>query len=124
MGHLVILGTMSFELWSLSLNVCDPDTRHERAVPLRAAHAFTALLFEHADLRPARLAVDDAEHFGAAHKRRTGHHFAAVFGEEQNLLEGDLLAGLGRAPIEFDNCAWRYLHLPTTGLNNRVHGGT
>ena len=45
---------------------------------LGAAHALAALLLEHADLRAARLAVDDADDAGVGDERRAGEHLTAV----------------------------------------------
>ena len=63
---------------------------------LGPAHALAALLLEHADLRAARLAVDDADDPGVGDKRRAREHVAAVFLDEQHLLERDLGAGSPR----------------------------
>ena len=62
---------------------------------LGPAHALAALLLEDADLRAARLAVDDADDLDVGHKGRAGEHFAAVLLEEQHLVDGDFVARLG-----------------------------
>src|SRR5262245_24465275 len=47
-------------------DVFDPHAREDRAVTPGPAHALAALLLEHADLRPARLALDDADDAGVS----------------------------------------------------------
>src|SRR2546425_11060420 len=87
----------------------------------RAPLALPALLLEDPDFRPARLAVDDAHHLGAGHKRRAGDELAAVLGEKQHLLEGHVRAAVARGAVNLHRRARRNLYLPSAGLNNRVH---
>src|SRR2546428_843699 len=87
----------------------------------RAPLALPALLLEDPDFRPARLAVDDAHHPGASHKRRAGDELAAVLGEKQHLLEGHVRAAVARGAVNLHRRARRNLYLPSAGLNNRVH---
>src|SRR5262245_42323594 len=85
------------------------------------AESLSALLLEHADLRPAALAVHHAQHFGAANKGRACQQLSAVFGQKQNLVEGDFLARLGSPSVELDGDARRDLDLTTPGLDDCVH---
>src|SRR5205823_14163414 len=87
----------------------------------RAPLALPALLLEDADFRPARLAVDDAHHFGAGHKWRAGDELAAVLGEKQDLLEGHVGAAVAGRAVNLHRRPRRNLYLPSAGLNNRVH---
>ena len=64
--------------WQLYLNVRNAHARVDGAMAFRAPLALPALLLEDPDFRPARLAVDDAHHSGAGHKRRAGDELAAV----------------------------------------------
>src|SRR5262245_42160925 len=80
-------------------DVGDAHAGVEGAVSLRPALALAALLLEHADLRPARLAFDDAHDAGVRDVRRSGQHFAAVLFDEEYLLECDARALLGHAAV-------------------------
>ena len=51
----------------------------------------------------------------------TGQHFAAVFFDEQHLIECQLGAGLSRCPVDPDELTGYHLHLTTTRLNDCVH---
>ena len=79
---------------------------------LGPAHALAALLLEDADLRAARLAFDHADDPGVGDERRAGEDFAAVFFDEQHLLERQLGAGLARRAVERGEAARSDLHLP------------
>ena len=70
---------------------------------LGPAHALAALLLEHADLRAARLAVDDAEDLHVGHEGRAGEHFAAVLLEEQHAIDAHFVARLGVDPVDLDD---------------------
>jgi hypothetical protein len=85
------------------------------------AHALAALLLEHPDLRAARLAVDHADDLRVGHERRAGEHLAALFFEEQDLLDGDRLARRGLDAIDRDDRAWAHLHLAPARLNDCEH---
>ena len=79
---------------------------------LGPAHALTALLLENADLRAARLAVDDADYLCVGDKWRTGDDVAAIFLDKQHLLKGELSALLAQCAVHFDdgpgrNLSWR-----------------
>src|SRR5262245_26185856 len=90
-------------------------------MPLGAAHALPALLLEDADLWPARLAFDHPDDLGIGHKWRTRQHFAAVFFDEQALVDRELRAGLARRAIDRGDPARDDLQLTTTRLNDCVH---
>src|SRR5688500_11899502 len=105
----------------LQLNFGDADAGQRAAVTLGPAHALTALLLEHADLRPARLAVDDAQHFHVRHERRPGQHFAAVLVvllDEQDAIDADFVPRLGVDAVDFDDVPRGDLHLAAAALND------
>src|SRR5690349_8545506 len=84
------------------------DVRHSHpgvgtAVTARLAEPLAALLSEHADLRSARLPVDDADDAGVGDKRGSRDHLPAVLFEEQHLVERDFLADLGLNAVERDD---------------------
>src|SRR5438552_14156674 len=106
MSHRVMLESEKYKLKSVTViksvrpmlrdNVRNAHARVNRAMAFRAPLALPALLLEDPDFRPARLAVDDAHHLGAGHKRRAGDELAAVLGEKQHLLEGHVRAAFAR----------------------------
>src|SRR5688572_23407705 len=80
--------------------------------------ALAPLLLEHANLRSARLAVDDADHAGVGDKGCSGEHLAAVLFEKEHLVEGDFLADLSLEAIDGDHRARVHLHLAPARLND------
>src|SRR5215212_7534375 len=105
----------------LALNVRDPDEGEGAAMPFRPAHTLAALLLEHADLRSARLALDDARDACAADDRRARHDFAAVLFDEEHVGERQFVTHLALDPVDRDRGAWRHLHLVPASVDNRVH---
>src|SRR4051794_21182165 len=102
---------------SLDDDVRDADARVDRAVAFGPAHALPALLLEHADLRPARLALDDGVNLGVRDVRRTGENLAAVLLDEQDLFERDGGPWLGDRASDERESARRNLHLVARGLD-------
>src|SRR5471030_572534 len=109
---------------------CDPGLRHdllnldprvERAVAVGPAHALTALLLEHADFRPARLALDDADDLRVGDIRRARQDLAAVFFDQQYLADRDFFARLTGRAVQLGKLAGDYPHLPAARLNDCVH---
>src|SRR5882672_10568968 len=105
----------------LHLNIRDPHARHRAAMPACLAEALAPLLLEDAQLRPARLAVDDANHLRVGDKRRAGDDVARVLLDEQHLLEGELLARFTCGSVDLDDSSRSDLDLAAARLNNRVH---
>ena len=87
----------------------------------RLPEALAPLLLEHAELRPARLAVDHPEHLRVGDERRAGDDVAGVFFDQEHLVEREFRARSRRAAVDVDDRAGRHLELAATGLNNRVH---
>src|SRR5688572_33483047 len=87
----------------------------------RLAEALAALLLEHAQLRTARFAVDDAEDLGVGDKRSARQDISRVFLDQQHLFEVEFRPGLTGRSIDLDDSAGRNLDLTAAGLNNRVH---
>ena len=54
---------------------------------LRAPHALPSLLLEHADLRSARLAIDNRHDARVGDEGRAGDDLTAILLDEQHLLE-------------------------------------
>src|SRR5258705_9952934 len=107
--------------YSLNLNVRDPHARHRAAMPACLAEALAPLLLEDAELRPARLAVDDANHLRVGDKRRAGDDVARVLLDEQHLLEGELLARFTCGSVDLDDGSRSDLDLAAARLDDRVH---
>ena len=74
----------------------------------RPAHALAALLLEHANLGSARLAFDDADDARVGDKRRAGEHFAAVFLDQQDLVERQFGARLAGRAVDGRETAGRH----------------
>src|SRR5215831_6478539 len=105
-------------LKSSEKDLLNPHARVSRPMTLRAAHALAAFLLEHANLRPARLALDHRHDARLGDERRSGDHFAAVFLDQQHAVVGELGPGLaGRAVDEHDR-AWSHSDLLRTGLDD------
>src|SRR5580765_3410469 len=85
------------------------------------AEALAPLLPEHANLRTARLPVNDADDLGVGHKRCAREHLAAVLLEEQHLVERDFLADLGVKPVQRDHGPGVDLDLAPARLNDCEH---
>src|SRR5688500_2033325 len=85
------------------------------------AEALAPLLLEDANLRAARLAVDNADHFGVGNEGCSGKHLAAVLFEKKHLVEGDFLADLGLEAVDRDHRARVHLHLTPAGLYDCEH---
>src|SRR5688572_14726164 len=85
------------------------------------AEALPALLLEHAQLRTARLAIDNAYDFRVGDKGRSSDDVARVFFDEQHLIEREGGAVLAGCAVDFNHGAGRHFDLPATGLDNRVH---
>src|SRR4030095_2096365 len=85
------------------------------------AEALPALLLEHAQLRAARLAIDDAHDFRVGDKGRSGDDVARALFDEQHLIEREGGAVLAGCAVDFNHGAGRHFDLPATGLDNRVH---
>src|SRR5256885_950353 len=101
MSHLVAIPLAPEPCGSGSKNdIGNANARVDRAMSLRAAHALAALLLEHANLRSARFAFDDRFHAGVGDERRAGRDFAAVFFDEQHLLERELGARFAGRSVE------------------------
>src|SRR4030095_8158703 len=115
MSHDVVSSLRSDE------DVLDPDAGQGAAVALRPAHALALLLLEDADLRPARLTVDDTDAPGVGDEWRAGEHFAAVLFEHQHAVDADFLAGFDVDAIHGDDRARRHLDLPSAALNDCEH---
>src|SRR6516225_6108922 len=105
----------------LDLDFFDPHAREGAAMPLGVALCLPALLLEHADLRPARLRIHDADHLHVCDKRCPGEHFAPVLLEEEDAIDADLVAGLRVEPVDLDDAAGGDLHLPPAALNDSEH---
>src|SRR6185503_18000113 len=105
----------------LQLNIRDPHARQRAAMPAALAEALAPLLLEDAQLRPARFAVDDANHLRIGDKRRTGDDVARVLLDEQHLLEGELLALFTGGPVDFDDRSRSDFDLAAARLDDRVH---
>src|SRR5215510_6144335 len=88
----------------------------------RLAEPLAAFLLEHPQLRPARLALDDADDPGARDERRAGEHLSGVLLDEQYLLERHFGAVLAQQAVDLDNRARRHPDLTTPRLNDGVHG--
>src|SRR6185436_836351 len=116
--------TSHFTLQTSHFDSGDADPRVGAAMSARAPDALAAALLEHADLRAARLAVDDADDLHVGDERRAGEDFAAVLFDEQHLIDRDLRARLGLDPIHGDDGARGDLHLPAAGLDDCEHGCT
>src|SRR5689334_20412313 len=84
----------------LQNDVLDSHARVDGPVALRPAHALATLLLEHANLRAARLAVDDGDDAGIGHVRRTGENFTAVLLDEQHGLERHFRARLADGAVD------------------------
>src|SRR5205085_10213297 len=84
---------------NLRLNVGNAHACHRAAVSARLPESLAALLLEHAQLRAARLAVDDANHLGVGDKRRARDDVAGVLLDEEHLFEGELLALFPRRSV-------------------------
>src|SRR5688572_31495129 len=94
------------------------------AVPFRPAHVLAALLLEHADLRTARLAVDDAENLDVGDKRRTGQDLAAVLLEYEDPVDADFLTHLGLEVVNSHDRSLADLQLTAAALNDCEHART
>src|SRR5262245_14828940 len=105
----------------LHQNVFDSHAREDRAVAPGPAHALAALLLEHADLRPARLALDDRDDAGVGDERRTGEDVAAVLFDEQHLFERQFGPGFTDGAVYQHDAPWRDLQLTPAALDDRVH---
>src|SRR2546423_7198011 len=106
----------------LDQNVLHAHTRERAAMSLRATHALASLLLEHADLRTAGFAVDDADDLGVGDERRAGQHLAVLL-EQQHAIDADLVARLRVDAIDGDERAGHDLYLPAAALNDCVHAG-
>src|SRR5687768_7019728 len=106
---------------SLELNIRNPHPGEEAAVTAGLAEALAPLLLEDAQLRAPRFAVDDADHLGIGDEGGAGHDVSRVLFDEQHLVERECRPGLAGDAVDLDDSAGRYLDLPATGLNNRVH---
>src|SRR5436190_97175 len=95
-----------------------PDSQIQSA---GSAHPLAALLLEHPNLRPARLAFDNRDDLGVGDKRRAREHFAAVLFDEQHLAEGHFRAGFTGRPVERGEAAGLHPVLPPVRLNDCVH---
>src|SRR5262245_43820884 len=87
----------------------------------RLPESLSALLLEHPQFRPARLAVDDADYFCVGDKWRTGDDVAAISLDKQHLLKGELSALLSQCAVHFDDGPGRNLQLSSARLDDRVH---
>src|SRR5687768_11919656 len=103
---------------SLQKYLFDPDARVSGAMPLGPSHPLAALFLEHPDLRPPALAVDHGRNPRVGDKRRPGDHLAAVFLDEQHLIERQLCARLTSRPVDSYDPARRDLDLTAAGLND------
>src|SRR6187399_2911464 len=106
---------------ALRLNFGDAHARQHAAMSTGLAEALAALLLEHAQLRAARLAIDDAHDFRVGDKGRSGDDIARVLFDEQHLIERECRAVLAGCAVDFNHGTWRHFDLPATGLDNRVH---
>src|SRR5438445_5115826 len=86
-----------------------------------AAHALPPLLLEHADLRSARLAVDNGQDARVGDEGGAGDDLTAIVLDKQHLLERQLRAGLARRTVDDDDGPRRYPVLTTASLNDCVH---
>src|SRR5262245_11516574 len=86
-----------------------------------AAHALAALLLEDANLRSARLAVNDRDDPGVRYVRGTGHDLAAVGLDEQHGPQCQFFTGRADCAVDNRNAARRYPVLASASLNDGVH---
>src|SRR5262249_10177221 len=102
-------------------DVFDSHAREDRAVAPGPAHALAALLLEHADLRPARLALDDRHDAGVGDERRTREDLAAVLFDEQHLFERQFGPRFADGAVYQHDAAGSDLQLTPAALDDRVH---
>src|SRR5215471_4168177 len=105
----------------LDLNVLHAHARERAAMSVGPPRTLAALLHEDANLRAARLGVDDAEHFRVGDKRRAREHFAAVLFEEEDAVDADLVTRLRVDAIDLDDAARGGLYLAAAALNDSEH---
>src|SRR6266849_6774952 len=86
-----------------------------------AAHTLPSLLLEHADLRSARLTVDNRQDARVGDEGRAGDDLTAIVLDEQHLLERQLRAGLACRTIDDDDGPGRHPVLTSAGLDDCVH---
>src|SRR6266571_3533742 len=72
-------------------DVGDAHPRIHGAVPLGVPLALAALLFEDANLRPARLTVDDGDDARVGDKGRADDNFAAILFHQEHVLHRELI---------------------------------
>src|SRR5437867_100043 len=106
---------------SLQKYFLDAYLRVDRPVPPGPAHALAALLLEHADLRASRLAVDDRHDTRVGDERRTREDLAAVFLDNEHLIERQLVAPFTGRAGQSRHAARHHLHLMAASLNDCVH---
>src|SRR5215471_10668363 len=106
---------------ALDLNVLHAHARERASMPSRLARALASLLHEDANLRSARLGIDDTQHFRVGHERRAREHFAAVFFEEEHTVDADRVTRLGVEAVDFDDRSGDGLHLAAAALNDSEH---
>src|SRR5918993_4948442 len=110
------IGVVTLTGYRSADNVGDAHPGIRAPMAARLPETLTALLLEHANLRPARFPVDDADHFGVDDKGCAGKHLAAVFFEKEHLVEGDFLADFGLEAVHGDHRARVHLHLTPARL--------
>src|SRR3954452_14952550 len=100
---------------NLENDVRDTKARVGGAMALGPAHALAALLLEHADFRAARLSLDQSQDSGVRHEWRASHHFAAVFFNEQHLIQRQFRSGLPRRAVHDGDGSGSHLDLTSAG---------
>src|SRR6266850_2712331 len=102
-------------------NLGNAHARVDRAVPFGPAHALTALFLEYANFGSAALAVDYRDDFRISDEGRARENLAAVFLDEQHLLDRQLVTRLAGGPVNGDEAARGHLGLTAAVLDDGVH---
>src|SRR5262245_36970548 len=93
-------------------------------MPLGAAEALAALFLEDPNLRSAHLVQHGGHDACACDEWRSCRHLASIPTEQQDLISRYFGADADADVIQRHHVAGGYLHLPSTTLDDRVHGGT
>src|SRR5712691_7544611 len=89
---------------SLSLDLCDSQSRLFLPVTAALPRPRLVLVLEHADLGSSSMTDDLGRHDGVRHEGCPGAHADAV-GEKQDLVEDDRLAGVAGTAIDGDRAS-------------------
>jgi len=90
-------------------------------VTLGATHALSSLLLEHADLRSARLAVDNRRDARVGDEGRAGDDLTAIRLDKQDVVERQFRTGAACRAIDDDDGPGDHPVLTSAGLNDCVH---